>query len=162
MSLSDTIVVMGEGEILQVGSPRALYEEPADVRVARFIGKANVFDAVVVDAAHPIARVKIDGIGETLGCRMSGKAAAQARGALSIRPEAIALKPTGGPGVRGRIGATVYLGNLSQYHVEIAPGRTVEVQQVGADLLKVGEEVVLEIDPQRCVFIADARGRQTR
>jgi hypothetical protein len=38
----------------------------------------------------------------------------------------------------------------------------VEVQQVGADLLKVGEEVVLEIDPQRCVFIADARGRQTR
>ena len=45
MSLSDHIVVMGEGEILQVGSPRALYEEPADVRVARFLGKANLFDA---------------------------------------------------------------------------------------------------------------------
>jgi iron(III) transport system ATP-binding protein len=161
MSLSDTIVVMGEGEILQVGSPRALYEEPADVRVARFIGKANVFDAVMVDAAEPIARVRIDGIGETFGCRMSGRAAPQARGALSIRPEAIALKPAGSPsqGVRGRIGATVYLGNLSQYQVELGPGRTVEVQQVGADLLKVGEEVVLEIDPLRCVFIAAAAGR---
>jgi iron(III) transport system ATP-binding protein len=161
MSLSDTIVVMGEGEILQVGSPRALYEEPADVRVARFIGKANVFDAVMVDAAGPIARVRIDGIGDTFGCRMSGRAAPQARGALSIRPEAIALKPAGSPsqGVRGRIGATVYLGNLSQYHVELGPGRTVEVQQVGADLLKVGEEVVLEIDPLRCVFIAAAAGR---
>jgi iron(III) transport system ATP-binding protein len=164
MSLSDTIVVMGEGEILQVGSPRALYEEPADVRVARFIGKANVFDAVVVDAAQPIARVKIDGIGETFGCRMSEHAAPQARGTLSIRPEAIALKPAGAfsQGVRGRIGATVYLGNLSQYHVEIGPSRTVEVQQVGADLLKVGEEVVLEIDRLRCVFIADARGRHTQ
>ena len=140
MSLSDTIVVMGEGEILQVGSPRALYEEPADVRVARFIGKANVFDAVVVDAAQPIARVRIDGIGETFGCRVSGRAAPQARGALSIRPEAIALKPANAAsqGVRGRIGATVYLGNLSQYQVELGPGRMVEVQQVGSDLLQGG------------------------
>jgi hypothetical protein len=65
-------------------------------------------------------------------------------------------------GVRGRIGATVYLGNLSQYRVEIGPGRAVEVQQMGSDLLEVGEQVVLEIDPLRCVFIADARGRHTR
>jgi hypothetical protein len=61
--------------------------------------------------------------------------------------------------VRGRIGATVYLGNLSQYHIELGPGRTLEVQQVGADLLQVGDEVVLDIDPGRCFFIAAATGR---
>jgi ABC-type Fe3+/spermidine/putrescine transport system ATPase subunit len=161
MSLSDTIVVMGEGEILQVGSPRALYEEPADVRVARFVGKANIFDAVVVDGARPIAHVRIDGIEEALGCRMSGEAAPQTRGALSIRPEGISLKPAGATsrGLRGRIGATVYLGNLSQYRVELGAGRTLEVQQTGTDRLDVGDAVVLDIDPGRCFFIAAATDR---
>jgi iron(III) transport system ATP-binding protein len=161
MSLSDTIVVMGEGEILQVGSPRTLYEEPADVRVARFIGKANIFDAIVVDDAKPIARVRIDGIEDTFSCRISGDAAPHSRGALSIRPEGISLKPAGGAavGIRGRIGATLYLGNLSQYQVELGTGRMLEVQQMSADLLWVGDEVVIEIDPERCYFIAGAAGR---
>src|SRR5207302_6442888 len=39
MSLSDRIVVMGEGQILQVGSPRGLYDEPGDVRGARLLGR---------------------------------------------------------------------------------------------------------------------------
>jgi ABC-type Fe3+/spermidine/putrescine transport system ATPase subunit len=160
MSLSDTIVVMGEGQILQVGSPRALYEEPADVRVARFIGKANIFDAVVVDGRKPAARVRVDGIENTFGCRVSADAAPHTRGALSIRPEGICLKPAGGAsrGVPGRIGATLYLGNLLQYHVELGGGRRLEVQQSGADQLGVGDEVVVEIDPERCYFIAGAAG----
>jgi len=158
MSLSDTIVVMGEGEILQVGTPRALYEEPADVRVARFIGKANIFDAVVVDGARPIARVRVDGIEDTFGCRLSGDAPPRTRGALSIRPEGIALRRARGAatGIRGRVGAMVYLGNLSQYHIELGAGRMLEVQQSAADSLAVGDEVVLEIDPARCFFIAAA------
>jgi ABC-type Fe3+/spermidine/putrescine transport system ATPase subunit len=163
MSLSDTIVVMGEGQILQVGSPRALYEEPADVRVARFIGKANIFDAVVVEGGEPAARVRVDGIESTFGCRMSGDAAPRTRGALSIRPEGICLKPAGGAsgGVRGRIGATLYLGNLLQYHVALGGGHKLEVQQSGADQLGVGDEVVVEIDPERCYFIAGASDRAT-
>ena len=51
MSLSDRIVVMGEGRILQVGSPREIYDEPADVRVARFLGRTNLFDARIFDAS---------------------------------------------------------------------------------------------------------------
>jgi ABC-type Fe3+/spermidine/putrescine transport system ATPase subunit len=156
MSLSDTIVVMGEGQVLQVGSPRALYEEPADVRVARFIGKANIFDAVVVDAGEPAARVRVDGIDGTFVCRMSGHAPPHTRGSLSIRPEAISLRPAGGAvgGVHGRVGATLYLGNLLQYQVELDGGRRLEVQQSGADQLGVGDQVVVEIDPERCYFIA--------
>jgi hypothetical protein len=92
---------------------------------------------------------------------MSGEAAPHSRGALSIRPEGISLKPAGGAaaGLRGRIGATLYLGNLSQYRVEFGAGRMLEVQQMSADLLRVGDEVVLEIDPERCYFIAGAAGR---
>jgi ABC-type Fe3+/spermidine/putrescine transport system ATPase subunit len=160
MSLSDTIVVMGEGQVLQFGSPRSLYEEPADVRVARFIGKANIFDAVVVEEGNPAARVRVDGIENTFGCRVSAGAAPHTRGALSIRPEAICLKLGGGAssGIHGRIGATLYLGNLLQYQVELLGGRMLEVQQSSGDQLRVGDEVVVEIDPGRCYFIAGAVG----
>jgi len=160
MSLSDTIVVMGEGQVLQVGSPRALYEEPANARVARFIGKANIFDAVVVEGGNRVARVRVDGIENPFGCRTSAGAALHTRGALSIRPEAIRLKPAAGApgGVHGRIGTALYLGNLLQYQVELGGGRTLDVQQSGADQLRVGDEVVVEIDPGRCYFIAGAAG----
>src|SRR5262249_44950970 len=84
MSLSDTIVVMGEGEILQVGSPRALYEEPADVRVARFIGRSNIFDAIVVDCARPMAHVRVDGFEGAVACRVGSDAPPRTCGALSI------------------------------------------------------------------------------
>jgi ABC-type Fe3+/spermidine/putrescine transport system ATPase subunit len=163
MSLSDTIVVMGEGEILQVGSPRTLYEEPADVRVARFIGKTNIFDAVMVEGARPIGRVRIDGVAGVLDCRVSGEAGPQVRGALSIRPEGVSLKPADGTscGMRGRIGASSYLGNLLQYQVELGGGHILEVQQVSADLLRVGDEVSVEIDPGRCFFIAAGTARRT-
>ena len=50
MSLSDRIAVMGEGRILQVGSPRELYDEPVDVRVARFLGRMNLLDGVSTSA----------------------------------------------------------------------------------------------------------------
>jgi putative spermidine/putrescine transport system ATP-binding protein len=158
MSLSDTIVVMGEGQVLQVGSPRSLYEEPANVRVARFIGKVNIFDAVVVEGGNPAVRV--DGIENTFGCRMSAGAAPHTRGALSIRPEAICLKPGGGAsgGIHGRIGATLYLGNLLQYQIELPGGRMLEALQSSGDQLRVGDEVVVEIDPGRCYFIAGAVG----
>jgi ABC-type Fe3+/spermidine/putrescine transport system ATPase subunit len=157
MSLSHTIAVMGEGQILQVGSPRVLYEEPADVRVARFIGKANIFDAVVVDDGKPAPRVRIGGIEHTFGCRMSGNHAPRTRGSLSIRPEAVSLKATSAAadGFRGRIAATVYLGNLRQYQVEVAGGRRLDVQQSSAEQLGIGDEVVVEIDPERCYFIAE-------
>ncbi len=156
MSLSDTIVVMGEGRVLQVGSPRALYQEPTDVRVARFIGKANIFDAIVVEGNKSAPRVRIDGIEHTFGCRMSGNPAPHTRGFLSIRPEAVSLKTTGAPAnsFRGRIAATLYLGNLLQYQVELGDGRRLEVQQSSAEQLGIGDEVVVEIDPERCYFIA--------
>src|SRR5262249_49290371 len=160
MSLSDTIVVMGEGEVLQVGSPRALYEEPADVRVARFIGKTNLLDAVVVDGGKPIARVRVDGIDGTIACRASGNAPPRTRGALSIRPERISLKPAlGAAGIRGRIGAMAYLGNLSRFQIELGPGRMLEVEDTGSDRLQVGDEVLLEIDPAGCFFIPTQAAR---
>ncbi len=70
MSLSDRIVVMGEGRILQVGSPREIYDEPADVRVARFLGRTNLFDARIFDASSGCQHLGCQHRGE----RRSGRA----------------------------------------------------------------------------------------
>lgn len=47
LSMSDRVVVMHEGGIEQIGTPRQVYEEPKNLMVARFIGEVNIFEAEV-------------------------------------------------------------------------------------------------------------------
>lgn len=50
LSMSDRVVVMHDGYIQQIGTPRAVYEEPSNLSVAQFIGEANIFNAEVVES----------------------------------------------------------------------------------------------------------------
>jgi ABC-type Fe3+/spermidine/putrescine transport system ATPase subunit len=156
MSLSDRIVVMGEGRILQVGSPRELYEEPADVRVARFLGRTNIFDAIIVDRDPPVARVKIAGVEPLLSCRVPADSRPNMPGSLSVRPEAISLRPADArePGLPGRVCAAIYLGSLSQLHVALDIGMTIEVNEMTRRTWNVGDAVSVAFDPACCYFIA--------
>jgi ABC-type Fe3+/spermidine/putrescine transport system ATPase subunit len=156
MSLSDRIVVMGEGRILQVGSPRQLYDEPGDVRVARFLGRTNLFDALVVGRGAPIGQVRIAGIESVLRCRVPPESKPDTRGALSVRPEAVSVLAAGTrePGLPGRVCAAIYLGNVSQLHVALDIGKTIEVQQTTRQAWSVGDAVSVAFDPERCYFIA--------
>jgi ABC-type Fe3+/spermidine/putrescine transport system ATPase subunit len=161
MSLSDRIVVMGDGRILQVGSPRQLYDEPADVRVARFLGRTNLFDARICDAGMvdegaPIARVRIDGIEQPLSCRAAPDSLPDRSGCLSVRPEAVTVRPAGtpAPGLPGHVRSAIYLGNVSQLQVALAIGKTIEVQEITRWQWNVGDAVSVAFDPERCYFIA--------
>jgi ABC-type Fe3+/spermidine/putrescine transport system ATPase subunit len=158
MSLSDRIVVMGEGKILQVGSSRELYDEPADVEVAQFLGRTNLFDARVVDHGAPIARVRIDGVEQLLSCRAPPGSTPNMRGSLSVRPEAISVRPAGSPepGLPGRVCAAIYLGSVSQLRVLLDIGNTIEVQQMTRQAWNVGDAVSVAFDPACCYFIAGA------
>jgi iron(III) transport system ATP-binding protein len=51
-ALCDRISVMSEGRILQTGAPRRLYEQPEELRVARFLGRNNLIEAVRLSASH--------------------------------------------------------------------------------------------------------------
>jgi spermidine/putrescine transport system ATP-binding protein len=48
LSMSDRVVVMQEGAIEQIGTPRQVYEEPGSLNVAKFIGEANIFDGEIL------------------------------------------------------------------------------------------------------------------
>lgn len=50
LSMSDRIVIMQEGGIEQIGTPREVYEEPRNLNVATFIGEVNIFEGEIVDA----------------------------------------------------------------------------------------------------------------
>jgi iron(III) transport system ATP-binding protein len=52
LSMADTVVVMNQGRIEQVGTPRQIYREPASAFVADFVGKVNVLSAVAEDAGR--------------------------------------------------------------------------------------------------------------
>lgn len=49
LTMSDTIVVMNEGEIQQIGSPIDIYNEPKNSFVAQFIGESNILDAIAIE-----------------------------------------------------------------------------------------------------------------
>lgn len=61
LSMSDRVVVMHEGRIEQIGTPRQVYEEPSNLTVANFIGEANIFDAVIKSINGKNIVAEVDG-----------------------------------------------------------------------------------------------------
>jgi len=61
LSMSDRIVLMREGKIVQIDTPRGLYESPKSVYAAQFIGEANVFSTIVEEVHEDALSVKLGG-----------------------------------------------------------------------------------------------------
>ena len=68
LTLSDTIVVMSEGEILQIGTPTDIYNEPANSFVADFIGESNIFNGLMIhDCLVKVAGAEIPCVDKGFG-----------------------------------------------------------------------------------------------
>lgn len=61
LSMSDRVVVMNEGIIEQIGTPREVYEEPRTLHVAKFIGEVNIFETKIISADSKSLQVEIEG-----------------------------------------------------------------------------------------------------
>ena len=61
LSMSDRVVVMHDGRIEQVGTPRQVYEEPQNINVAKFIGEANIFEGEVINISDKQIKVTVLG-----------------------------------------------------------------------------------------------------
>jgi putative spermidine/putrescine transport system ATP-binding protein len=90
MSLSDRIIVMGHGDIQQIGPPAELYARPATPFVAEFIGKHNLLRGRVVAQADGIAQARLPG-GAVVRVRASRPLAAGSDIDISVRPEAMRI-----------------------------------------------------------------------
>lgn len=61
LSISDRVAVLDHGQILQLGTPREVYEEPTNLTVAKFVGELNVFDKIITEKTASHYAVDING-----------------------------------------------------------------------------------------------------
>ena len=152
LSLSDRIAVMDKGRILQVDSPRRVYDFPAHRFVAEFIGAANFLPARVVDQGVLLATVEIDGMP---GHHQVRGPLAVGEVMLMIRPEALRLSrgpvPVPMPNrVGGRIASCVFLGVGLKYQVRLDDDRLLRVDLPvrGERDPEPGDAVTVHWDPE--------------
>ncbi len=119
LAVSDRIVVMKNAVIAQEGTPRELYEQPADSFVADFIGDANLVEGAVIEVESEIARVRIG----TLELSLTGISPEIGPAKIAIRPESIQLNVGAkSGGLPGTVLKATYLGSHMEYTVETEIG----------------------------------------
>ena len=146
MAMADRIAVMGAGKILQVASPREIYERPASRDVAAFFGDINVWSAVagmrpgMIDVPELHLSTAVAVRLPTVGARL----------AVALRPERIRISRApilnGECNISGVVQEAVYLGLASTYFVKTATGALVRVTAQNGEGMQVfnrGEDVHL-------------------
>ena len=137
LTMSDTIVVMSQGYIQQVGTPEDIYNEPKNAFVADFIGDSNILSATMVhDRLVNILGANFPCVDEGFGQKKPVDAV--------IRPEDIDLvKPEDGM-IRGVVTHVIFKG--VHYEMEVM-ANNYEWLVHSTDMFPVGAEVGLRVDP---------------
>ena len=116
LTMSDRLAVMRGGRVLQLGTPLDVYERPADLFVAEFVGKANFLDGQLPSQAGTRATIRI--ADQTVDATLAFPIATGAAVRVMIRPENLRLQPPGQPGFTGVVTQSQYLGHATQYLVQ--------------------------------------------
>ena len=149
MSLSDRIIVMNSGKIVQIGTPSEIYRDPVDTFVAGFVGKVAFFPCTVRAVEARYCRVELRG--RTFDVPKWSTDLKSGDGAVVMcRPESLALGAPGEGIEDGVVTTNVYLGNSVESWVKSDQG-DVLVQIDNPDMKKIwreGEPVSLTFQPE--------------
>ena len=156
MALSDHVAVMNEGRLLQVGTPRAVYEQPNCEFVAAFMGDASIIDVSLDEDGRIVAGGP--GMADAWRLNLPLQIPAGARWLrLMVRPEAWRILPVGsGPGLPGRILRCAYLGRCSEYTVDTDIGELFVSTHHAEALHQPGAPVTLSLE-RRGVTVLSSR-----
>jgi len=146
MVMSDRIIVMDKGYVQQTGSPREIYETPANRFVADFIGLINFMEGSLVAMEGPDGVVALNDIPGPvhLKGRLHTSMKTGDRVVLAVRPEAITVLDQPAPGaVPGRLLRKIYLGNEMDYRVALGPLEVRATGPAASDGLAEGSPVWL-------------------
>ncbi len=151
LALSDQVAVMSGGRLQQYGTPIEVYARPANRMVADFMGLVNLVPGKVREVANGAGKVEL-GAGFVLDITgISGLAPGESVD-VAIRPENIRLRPSAGVAAepRARITGHVFLGNISEYYATLTSGQGLRIQTHPLERFRVGDEVTVEVDAERC------------
>ena len=163
MTLGDRIVVMKFGEIQQVGTPQEVFDHPANLFVAGFIGvpMMNFFDGRLDRKADGSYEVVVDGVRfglskEKQATLAANKAEAQAV-TVGVRPEHIVPVTEGAGSLEGTIEVSELMGSSQHLHVS-ACGKECVIIQPANDAVRMGDRIRFSFSPDTIhVFGSDGR-----
>ena len=125
LTMSDQVAVFSEGRVEQLGAPREIYERPASLFVASFVGENNILKGTALATAGGYV-IRVDTLGAIKAEPVD--AAAGAPAAAAIRPEAITINGTAGPHdnvVAGTVRDVIYHGDHTRALVTV--GAAIEI-----------------------------------
>lgn len=137
LSLSDRIIVMNHGRIEQIDKPQQIYDAPASLYVAGFIGKMNFLEGTASEGEVSIGTL-----------RLPNEQGLRGRITAAVRPEDVQLTeaPNGENVLPGRIKQVMILGHYAEV--------TVELQEFGIIRAFQGKEIMLRLQPGQEVGVS--------
>ncbi len=160
MTMADTVAVMNEGRIEQMGSPVQIYEHPRTVFVANFLGQSNLFEGTVAGVEKDEIAVKLaDSI---IYVPTSSTEIRSGRIVVGVRPEKVKIVDQGKTGlpknqINGSIKNTAFVGVSTQYEVETNWGLEISAFEQNVDptdLGRPGQAVTIAWEPRHS-FVLD-------
>jgi putative spermidine/putrescine transport system ATP-binding protein len=120
LSMSDRVVVMNNGKVVQIDTPVGMYDAPIDAFVSAFVGKSNLFEGTVSKVGDGTVTIDVNGVPVTANA--TGIAAGSSV-FVSLRPEKLSLCGANETiGVAGEIEASIFHGDQWLYKVSSALG----------------------------------------
>jgi len=160
MTMADTIAVMNEGKIEQMGSPIQIYEHPKTAFVANFLGQTNLFEGTVAGIEGDELAVKVKDV--IFHVPLSSTEIRSGRIVFGVRPEKVKIVDQGKTGlpknqINGSIKLTAFVGVSTQYEVITNWGQEISAFEQNidpSDLGRPGQAVTLAWEP-RHTFVLD-------
>ena len=137
LSMSDTIVVLNEGRIQQIGTPADIYNEPQNAFVADFIGESNIIDGIMLE------NYKVKFSGHTFECLDKGFAHGEPVDVV-VRPEDVDIVPVEKGEIKGTVTQVTFMGVHNEIIVDIG-GFKWMIQTT--DSVNVGENIGITLEP---------------
>jgi spermidine/putrescine transport system ATP-binding protein len=164
LTMSDRLAVMNAGRVVQLGTPRQVYEEPGNAYVADFLGAANLMEIEIAERLGGSRCMLRLGDCALMSERGPDDQAAGGTAHAVIRPERVRIEPHGSPGpnrVPAMVERVVFLGAATQVMLRLATGVPLQalVQNDGDHPgLAQGTPVHAYLAPDALRVLAGARG----
>ena len=157
--MSQRVVIMQSGRVVQVGAPADVYHNPETRFAAEFIGTASILPAELARAAGGTAEVVV-AKSVTVEARIPagrGHSAGQA-GVVAVRPEDLRIDVgSSRPGLAGEVVDGIFLGESTHVRVALDGLGTVRVQWTGSmtAIPRTGQRVTVELLPAQAMFLLE-------
>lgn len=153
LSLSDTIAVMKEGQICEIGSPKEIYFASKQRFVADFVGRTNLIEGTVIKTENNTVLTHTS-IGQVT-CNTQSTPGVGSVITLSVRPEStrVTRSIAGQNTLRGKVESLLFIGDAYEGVIKI--GETSLITRIEMDVdIKEGDEVGVHIDPGKCSIVS--------